>query len=111
MLGGYKNMRSKVGPVQGLSALEPNNAKKSTFFSRFFTFWAHFSAILGPNGPKLGGNLGPASLKAPAHHGPLTQKKSANPRARAILAKNDPIFGVFWDFGGVPGLKHGLSAY
>ena len=89
-----------MGHAPNPRALEPNNAKKSTFFWRFLTFGAYFSAILGPNGLSFGGNLGTASLKAPAHHGPLTQKKSAVPRARAILAQNDPIFGGFLGFWG-----------
>ena len=48
MLGGYKNMRSKVGPVQGLSALEPNNAKKSTFLGPIFDFLGPFLGHFGP---------------------------------------------------------------
>ena len=74
--------------------------KKVLFWARFLTFGAYFSAILGPNGLSFGGNLGTASLKAPAHHGPLTQKKSGVPRARAILAQNDPKKHCFLGFWG-----------
>ena len=51
MVGGYKNMRSKVGPARGLSALEPNNAKKSTFLGPIFDFLGPFLGHFGPKWP------------------------------------------------------------
>ena len=102
MLAGFDNMGSKVGPAPQPKALEPNNAKKSTFFWRFLTFGAYFSAVLGPNGPKLGGNLGPALIKGPAYPGPLTQKKSAILAFWPVLGQNGPKKWVFWDFGALP---------
>ena len=73
------------------------------------TFGAYFSAVLGPNGPKLGGNLGPALIKGPAYPGPLTQKKSAILAFWPVLGQNGPKKWVFWDFGGFPIEKSGIA--
>ena len=109
MLGGYKNMRSKVGPAQGLSALEPNNAKKSTFLGPIFDFLGPFLGHFGPKWPETWWEPWARVPKGPRITWAPNPKKSANLRARAFLAKNGPQKTGFWALAPNPQQKSALA--
>ena len=83
MVGGYQNMPKKIGPAGVLGALGPNNAKKSTFFTRFLTFGAHFSGVWAGLGLKLGGNLDTTIIEPTKKKNSPTQQKKGQPKPAA----------------------------
>ena len=87
-------MKKKCGPDGGLGALGPNNAKKSTFFTRFLTFGAHFSGVWAGLGLKLGGNLDTTINEPTKKKNSPTQQKKGQPKAAShFTLKTTPKMG------------------
>ena len=103
MVGGYKNMRSKVGPARGLSALEPNNAKKSTFLGPIFDFLGPFLGHFGPKWPETWWEPWARANKGSRIPRALNPEKKCHFGVLArFRAKMGPKMGFFGISGGFP---------
>ena len=96
-LASFDNMGSKVGPAQGLSALEPNNAKKSTFLGPIFDFLGPFLGHFGPDWALSWWEPWARVPKGPRiAQGPNPEKKCHFGRLGPKNPKTGPKNDVFW---------------